>query len=419
MKQRLLQLNLFLSEWKDLSLLYLSLALRRANHASGRDACLSLALIRVTANEAVILFVCLPFRVASDCSARPSIMLYYVNFTFFVLFISGARAFGRGDLEKYGPLELALRSSLIKCDHDKTLNLDVNGISVYFYDFENRNNFVYDIDEAGSQISNIYGLNKNRKFILFVPGYKTNINKKTVEIVRDAFQNLPNSYLIIIDHNLYTNNDHGFIKSYERAVKYVYYIGRALADMVTTITQNGVSPKNFHCIGHSLGAQMLGQTGDLFIKNTGQKLARITGLDPAGPCFSNSLIEEQIRSGVADYVEIYHCNAGALGTTSVLGDVDFFANKKGSSQPDCGTPLIPGIFDSSKAATCNHRTCIELYLATVTHPDWFPATACNSYKQYKEGGCSSNDMTIAGFWNPGTAKGVYYFSTKDYDIDVN
>ncbi|GBP01889.1 Lipase member H [Eumeta japonica] len=171
--------------------------------------------------------------------------------------------------------------------------------------------------------------------------------------------------------------------------------------MVTTITQNGVSPKNFHCIGHSLGAQMLGQMGDHFFKNTGQKLARITGLDPAGPCFSNSLIEEQIRSGVADYVEIYHCNAGALGTTSVLGDVDFFANKRGSSQPDCGTPLIPGILQSSMAAKCNHRTCLSLYLETITHPDWFPATACDSYKQYKKGTCSLNDKTVAGFWNPG------------------
>ncbi|GBP01887.1 hypothetical protein EVAR_70589_1 [Eumeta japonica] len=101
-------------------------------------------------------------------------------------------------------------------NHDKNLGLDINETMVYFYDFEKQNTFVYGIDEAGAMISNISGLDRSRKFLLFVPGYKSYIHKKSVKKARDAFQNVSNSYLIIVDHNSYTNNNHGFIKSYER-----------------------------------------------------------------------------------------------------------------------------------------------------------------------------------------------------------
>ncbi|CAG9584923.1 unnamed protein product [Danaus chrysippus] len=330
-------------------------------------------------------------------------------------YFSYINAWGRGDLEKYGPFQLALHSKLIKCDHDRNLNLDVSGIDVYFYDFPRNDVETFTIDNAARGILDIKELDKTRKFIIFVAGYKSNINKRTEERVRDTFRNYPNSYLIILDHSEYTNDKQGNIKSYERSVKYVYYIGKALAHMLVRLEEGGISPKNMHCIGHSLGSQILGNTGEIFYNITGKKIARITALDPAGPCFSNSLIQEQVRSGVADYVEVYHCNAGGLGTTSVLGDIDFFVNKKGQSQPKCGTPLIPGVFDSSKAAKCNHRACIDLWTATVANPNWYLAWKCDSYKMFKNGECAGNDVTIAGFWNPGNATGVYYFRTDGYE----
>ncbi|XP_011559111.3 phospholipase A1 member A [Plutella xylostella] len=344
-------------------------------------------------------------------------MNIYIFCLFTVCNIMLVCGFGRGDWEKYGPFQLALHSNLIKCDHDKTLGLDVSGVDVYFYDFSRNDHEIFPISTAARGILAIPTLDKVKKFIIFVPGYKSQIMKKTEERVRDTFRHLPNTYLIILDHSAYTNDKPTYIKSFERSVKYVYYIGRVLAILLTELRAGGIVSKQIHCIGHSLGGQMLGVTGDTFMKNTGEKIGRITALDPAGPCFSNSLIEEQVRSGVAEYVEVYHCNAGGLGTTSVLGDVDFFVNKKGQSQPHCGTPLIPGIFDSSKAAKCNHRTCINVYTATVVRPEWFVAHKCDTYKGYKNGSCSRNDVTMAGYWNPGTAKGVYYFSTDGFDID--
>lgn len=301
-------------------------------------------------------------------------------------------------------------------DHDRTLDLDVSGIDVYFYDFPKHDVETFRIDDAAKGILAYKDLDKTKKFIVFVGGFKSNINKKTEELIRDTFREFPNSYLIILDHSPYTNDKQGNKKSYERSVKYVHYIGKALAKMLADLRAGGISPKNLHCIGHSLGSQILGQTGEIFFNNTGEKVWRITALDPAGPCFSNSFIQEQVRSGVAEYVEVYHCNAGGLGTTSVLGDIDFFVNKKGQSQPNCGTPLVPGIFDSSKAAKCNHRACIDLWTASVKNSTWYPAWKCDKYKKFKSGACAGNDATIAGFWNPGNATGVYYFSTDGYNV---
>ncbi|XP_050560666.1 inactive pancreatic lipase-related protein 1-like isoform X1 [Spodoptera frugiperda] len=321
--------------------------------------------------------------------------------------------FTRAVLEKYGPLSFALK--MVKCEHSRDLNLDVSGIDVYFYDFQNDIAESFPINEAAQRILDLKDLDKVKKFFMFVGGFKSHINKNTEERVRNAFREFPNSYLIIIDHSAYTNDRQGKKKSYERSVKYVYYIGRQLAQMLVGLHEGGISPKTIHCIGHSLGSQMLAHVGEIFFEATGEKIARITALDPAGPCFSNSLIQEQIRAGVADYVEVYHCNAGGLGTTSVLGDVDFFVNK-GGSQPNCGTALIPGIIDSSISAKCNHKTCVTMWTASVTNPEGYKAYKCDKYKHFKGGMCSLNDRAIAGFWNPGNATGVYYFSTEGYDL---
>lgn len=288
--------------------------------------------------------------------------------------------------------------------HDRSLNLDVSQITIHFYDFSKEYYQILPISYAEG-LFHINNLEKRRKFIIFVPGYKSAIHKNTEEKVREAFKTHPNSYLIIIDHSPYTNNKEGNIKSYERSVKFVYYLGKAIGEMLTLLTKKGIKPIQIHCIGHSLGSQILAHAGEVYTEKTGAKISRISALDPAGPCFSKTVIQEQIRAGVAEYVEVYHCNAGGLGTSSVLGDIDFFINK-GGSQPNCGTPLMP------KAAKCSHKACVTLYMDTVNNPNMYMASKCDNYKMFKDGMCSSNDVTVAGFWNPGNQTGVFYINTQ-------
>lgn len=307
------------------------------------------------------------------------------------------------------------RPNSIPGDHSRILDLDVSATFIHFYDFSKNFTESYPISDASKYILNIKNLDKKRKFILFVGGFKSQINKRTETQIRDAYKTDPNIYLIIPDHSSYTGNKDGNRKGYKTAVLHVHYIGKSLGEMLAELRNGGIRPKNMHCVGHSLGAQMLGHTGETFYNITGERIAKITALDPAGPCFTKNFLHEQVRSGVADYVEVYHCNSGGLGSSSIIGDIDFMINRKGETQPNCGTPIIPGFLDSSKAATCSHRTCIDVWTASVKNKNLFVAYKCDSFKRFSSGNCST-DKTIAGASNPGTAKGIYYFSTTDYDL---
>ncbi|KAL4704440.1 hypothetical protein ACJJTC_014372 [Scirpophaga incertulas] len=236
-------------------------------------------------------------------------------------------------------------------------------MQLFFYDFQNQLNLSFPIDSAAEGLTTAYNLDVTKRLIFFVPGYKSHINKGHEEIIRQTFKDVPNIYLIIVDHSVYTTGNGGRVKSYERSVSFAYYIGKALGKFLADLRKNKFPSKNIHCVGHSLGSQILGYAGVTYYNMTSEKISRITGIDPAGPCFSNALIDEQIRSGVAEYVEVYHCNAGGLGTTAVLADTDFFFNRKGKTQPHCSGGILPGYgeYDSAK---CSHKACVRYWAET-------------------------------------------------------
>ncbi|KAJ8728389.1 hypothetical protein PYW08_016774 [Mythimna loreyi] len=306
-------------------------------------------------------------------------------------------------------LGAAIASKTLRCQISRNLNLDVSKIDVYFYDFQNHVFRSFHVDKAAEGILALDNLNKANKFFMYVGGFKSNITKTSTELIRNAFRNIGNSYLIIPDHKAYTHANDGYRASYERSVKHVPSIGKKLAVMLAGLKAGGISPKTIHCIGHSLGSQILGHVGENFIKLTGQKISRITALDPAGPCFDKQ--SEHVRSGLADYVEVFHCNGRVLGSEKAFGDVDFFANN-GKVQPECGDPSSLSPLKAFEKSKCSHKKCVKMWTETVLHRDWYPAYNCEQYKEFKIGRCAQNKMTTAGFWNPGTATGKYYFSTN-------
>lgn len=321
-----------------------------------------------------------------------------------------------GDLEKYGPFRMMLHSPLLKCIQNRSLNLDVNQTMLYFYDFAESYNTSFPIQDAAERILKLPTIDTSRRFIMFVGGFTSAINNEIEEQIREAYKTYPNSYLLIPDHSAYTYDAGGSgMKSYDRSVTYVHFIGKAIGQLMAELKNGGVCPKNMHLVGHSLGGQMLGHAGSTFMNITGERIARITALDPAGPCFATSRIEEQVRSGVADHVDIYHCNSGTLGSSSILGDIDFVINRRGEVQPNCNTPFIPVLFDSSRAASCSHRYCIDVWTASVKNRELFPAYRCGSYENVMTQECVVH-KTIAGSANPGTEKGIFFFSTEEQDL---
>ncbi|CAG5016111.1 unnamed protein product [Parnassius apollo] len=129
-------------------------------------------------------------------------------------------------------------------------------------------------------------------------------------------------------------------------------------------------------------------------------------MDPAGPCFTKAALEEQLRSGNAEYVEVYHCNAGHLGTNNVIGDIDFFFNEEGKIQPDCRS------LSDDDLDKCYHKVCVKYWTRTVHQPNLFSALACPTYKAFSEGRCNNSKTTMAGHSNPGNATGIFYLLTE-------
>ena len=60
----------------------------------------------------------------------------------------------------------------------------------------------------------------------------------------------------------------------------------------------------------------------------------MTGLDPAGPKFTNEEKDFRLDESDASYVDVIHTNAGVLGTNQRVGDIDFYPNG-GKHQPGC------------------------------------------------------------------------------------
>lgn len=99
------------------------------------------------------------------------------------------------------------------------------------------------------------------------------------------------------------------------------YVGYALAKLVEYVSLDKI-----HVIGHSLGAQISGAAARSFNQKTGKLLKRVTGLDPANPCFNEGEILSGIQRGDAEFIDVIHTNVGVLGKKHPTGDADFYPN---------------------------------------------------------------------------------------------
>lgn len=122
----------------------------------------------------------------------------------------------------------------------------------------------------------------------------------------------------------------------------------------------------FHLVGHSLGAHIAGFVG---ADNEGQ-IARITGLDPAGPIFVDLHQIHRLDSSDAKFVDVVHTNGGtitkgALGLSTPSGHVDYYCNG-GSLQPGCFfSSVTMSIMDPVERIACNHRRSYRYFTEII------------------------------------------------------
>lgn len=102
-------------------------------------------------------------------------------------------------------------------------------------------------------------------------------------------------------------------------------IGEKIGEGLALLSESYPLEK-IHLIGHSPGAHIVGSAGRTFNYKTEKLLPRITGLDPASPCFNEGESLSSLERGDADFVAIIHTNVGVLGKKESIGDADFYPN---------------------------------------------------------------------------------------------
>lgn len=236
------------------------------------------------------------------------------------------------------------------------------------------------------------------KTTILVTGWFSNINS-TME--NDALETVWEAYKCRGDTNFIALDTAAYVDTlYTWSAFNTDEIGKIVAEGLVEFLN--VYPKeNIHLIGHSLGAHIVGAIGRYYNVLTQTLLPRITGLDPASPCFNEGENLNSLSRGDAAYVDVIHSNSGVLGKKEPVGDADYYPNGVNPLPPGCLTII------------CAHARSWEFYAESVYpgNQNAFLATKCNSITSLNSGKCTGKRIAM-GYACPIGAKGNYFLNTK-------
>ncbi|KAM5132708.1 pancreatic lipase-related protein 2-like [Mantella aurantiaca] len=228
---------------------------------------------------------------------------------------------------------------------------------------------------------------------------------------------------------------------YWRAAANIHVVGAEVANFIQTLKAIFNYPRSkIHLIGHSLGAHAAGIAGS---RTPG--IGRITGLDPAEPCFRTAPINRRLDKSDARLVDVIHTDASSFdknigmsgyGMFEPLGHLDFYPNG-GKKMPGCwmnegnrhqlmsarimaaatmvlALSLSAGdrLSEAGERVTtetpapkehglvaCNHRRAHQYYTESIGNPDGFLAYKACSYDAFQKGAgfpCHSGGCSLMG-----------------------
>ncbi|CAL1538424.1 unnamed protein product [Lymnaea stagnalis] len=182
---------------------------------------------------------------------------------------------------------------------------------------------------------------------------------------------------------------------YTQATANTRVVGAQIALLVKELVKTkNVTAADFHLIGHSLGAHISGYAGERI-----PGLARISGIDPAGPYFENTDPVVRLDPSDALFVDIIHSNGKSLiqlglGIKQACGHLDFFPNL-GRDQPGCKRSAFTriaqlGLMEGlNEAISCNHIRALHYYVESINSKCPFMGYPCNNENEFLNGKCNS------------------------------
>uniref|UniRef100_A0A6B2ELX5 Putative vitellogenin n=1 Tax=Phlebotomus kandelakii TaxID=1109342 RepID=A0A6B2ELX5_9DIPT len=294
-------------------------------------------------------------------------------------------------INSFCSLAIATDNNLSRDEKDKP---DYRNLSMVLYD--NKENASFALTDM-EKLVNHPSFKKNAPVVILVTGWLSNKENSTNEAavaIYSAYKCRGDSNFLFVDTADYITT------LYSWSALNTEDVGEILAPAINVLTKY-VDLSKFHLIGHSLGAHIVGATGRYFQDLTGKSLPRITGLDPARPCFNQGEALSGLGRGDADLVDVIHSNSDGLGKKEPIGDVDFY--------PNGVKVLMPGCFDIS----CAHGRAWKYYAESVYpgNEKAFMATRCSSLKSLTSKKCNYHPIPM-GYATPPTAKGNYFLETN-------
>ncbi|XP_067635230.1 vitellogenin-2-like [Eurosta solidaginis] len=237
----------------------------------------------------------------------------------------------------------------------------------------------------------------SKSVVIASSGWLTNANKSD-----DVLEGLEKAYNCRNDTNFLSIVVGPYIQTlYTWLTFNTHIIGKNIANALVDLTKV-VPLENFHLMGHSLGAQIVGEIARHFTKLTGEKIPRVTGFDPAGPCFNYEQQSTTLSSSDADYVDIIHTNPGIAGQYDHTGDADFYVGGHFAMQNGC------------KDITCSHQRSWQYYMESVYpgNEQNFLSKRCDSLLHLQQGRCMGKEYPM-GYALTNDVKGIFILEVND------
>lgn len=175
------------------------------------------------------------------------------------------------------------------------------------------------LTDAGQLLSNA-AFKKNLQTLIYSFGFSESYLSADPQAIARAYLSRQNRNILVLDWSKYAVGNY-FLDAIPNALEVGQLLGAALVSMVN----QGFKISDFHLIGHSLGAHIMGVAGRFTAASENHlQILRITGLDPAGPGFFplNPFLTPLSKSD-AVFVDIIHTDPWIFGgkTKPLYGNI--------------------------------------------------------------------------------------------------
>ncbi|KAL7297673.1 hypothetical protein TKK_0009339 [Trichogramma kaykai] len=216
------------------------------------------------------------------------------------------------------------------------------------------------------------GFDFSKKLYIVVHGYMGKSHDEWILDLKNKLLELGDGNVFLVDWKA-GSNDINYVNSArntEVASAAIFNFLDSLKKVINERTVDKTNWRGVYFIGHSLGAQVSAQAAHLLKEDRFWTVDRITGLDPAKPCFTRTNLQWKIDKGDANFVDIIHTQAGednkginSLGLKESLGHVDFYVNG-GVIQPNCANLfLAPMLIQMG----CSHKLSHIYFAESITN----------------------------------------------------